>query len=222
MRAWFRRNRLVPDEWAIEPGGDVPAPALPERFERSYRGLALQRAIRSGDLALLVYGKDGGEGRFLVGADRRSGEVVWAYDFASYATAPGTPRSELALARQIVEWATVRGDTLYVETTHPTFASSSGGRNGYIAAIDVNTHKLRWRSPALVANAREFAVVEGYVIAGYGFTREPDALYVLDRRNGRAVGRLAVPNAPEHILLRRGSLWVRTYDRDLKVRISRS
>ena len=86
----------------------------------------------------------------------------------------------------------------------------------------MNTHKLRWRSPALVANAREFAVIEGFVIAGYGFTREPDALYVLDRRNGRAVGRLAVPSAPEHILLRRGSLWVRTYDRDLKVRISRS
>jgi len=52
------------------------------------------------------------------------------------------------------------------------------------------------------------------IVAGYGFTREPDFLYLLDRRTGKALDR------PEVIKLRRAHLHVRTYDHDLVVRIA--
>ena len=45
VRAWFRRNGIVPAEWRVQAGGDVPAPALPGRFARTFRGTDLVRAI---------------------------------------------------------------------------------------------------------------------------------------------------------------------------------
>ncbi len=37
-------------------------------------------------------------------------------------------------------------------------ASDSGGRNGYLTGFDLDTGKVRWRSPALVANAENLVV----------------------------------------------------------------
>ena len=47
-----------------------------------------------------------------------------------------------------------------------------------------------------------------------------DYLTVLDRRTGKALARAAVPSGPEWILLRRGKLFVRTYDHDLVLRVA--
>ncbi len=217
-RAWFRRNRLVPAEWAV---GDteVPAPSLPARLRHTVRAAGLVRAIRADDLALLVYAAAPGEGGYLVGADRRTGTPRFAYDFRAYATAPGTPRGEREFAHQAVEWAAVADGTLYVQTAHATYAASSRRRTAYVTAIDLPSSRVRWRSRALVANAASFALVGDLLVTGYGFTGEPDALYALDRRTGRPLRRLALPSAPEHLLFRRGVLFVRTYDRDLVVRV---
>lgn len=57
------------------------------------------------------------------------------------------------------------------------------------------------------------------IVAGYGFTSEPDFLYLLDRRTGRVLDRLAVPTAPEIIKLGGGRLYIRTYDHDVVARI---
>src|SRR5262249_36986066 len=112
-----------------------------------------------------------------------------------------------------------RNGVLYVENTHLTYASASFDRNAYITAIDLKTRRAIWRSPALVANALNFLVTSRYVIAGYGFTREPDYLYVLDRRTGRVLDRLLLPNAPERITLRGNVLHVRTYDHVVLARL---
>ena len=79
---------------------------------------------------------------------------------------------------------------LYVETAHPTYAKSSYGRNAYVSAIDVKKRKLLWRSPALVANAAHFVLLNDTIVSGYGFTAEPDYLYALDRATGKVKGRL--------------------------------
>jgi GNAT superfamily N-acetyltransferase len=214
--AWFRRYRIVPDEWGLGDLSDVPAPPAPSRFARSYRSAPLIRAIRDRDLALLVYGK-AAVGRFLVGVDRRSGEEKFALDLAALAVAPGSrPGTE-----QGVVWAAARGDIVYVETAHSTYAADSGRRNAYVTAIDTASGRVRWRSPALVANADTFAVVEDVLVTGYGFTAEPDVLFLLDRESGRAVGSLKLPSAPEYIALRRGKLFVRTYDHNVEVSIGR-
>ena len=55
---------------------------------------------------------------------------------------------------------------------------------------------------ALVANARTFVVTGDLIVAGYGFTAEPDFLYLLDRRTGKVLDRLPVASAPEIVKLR--------------------
>src|SRR5207302_8860152 len=108
---------------------------------------------------------------------------------------------------------------LYVETTHLTYARSSYGQNAYITAIDLKTRTVLWRSPALVANANTFLVSGRYLITGYGFTDEPDYLYLLDRATGHVVDRLLLPNAPDTIKRRGALIRVRTYDHVVVVRV---
>ena len=62
---------------------------------------------------------------------------------------------------------------------------SSGGQNGYITALDPRTGKLKWRSAPLTCNTSNFLLDGDAIIAGYGFTEEPDFLYVLDRKTGK-------------------------------------
>jgi hypothetical protein len=57
------------------------------------------------------------------------------------------------------------------------------------------------------------------IVAGYGFTAEPDFLYLLDRRSGRILDRLPVASSPEIIKLRGDRLEVRTYDCKVVARI---
>jgi hypothetical protein len=186
-------------------------PAFPEPpswAPRSFRGQDLQLAIRQQpDHVFLVYGRDGSSGRYLVGADVPTRKLRYAFDFANFANPPGGGWFEE------VTWAREADGVLYVENTHLTFASATKRRNAYVSAIDLDTRKPIWRSAALVANARTFVLVGDLIVSGYGFTAEPDFLYLLDRRTGRVLDRLAMPSAPEIIRLRGNRLRVRTYDR---------
>lgn len=181
-----------------------PPPSVPRRF----RGEDVQFAIyqRAPAHFFLVYGS-----RYLVKATNES----YAFDFVNFSRPPnGAWLEELMWARQI-------GRVLYVEHTHLTYARETRGRNAYVSAIDLETRKTLWRSPALVANARTFVVAGDLIVSGYGFTAEDDYLYLLDRRTGKVLDRLRVPSAPEVIKLRGDSLFVRTYDRDVVARIVR-
>jgi outer membrane protein assembly factor BamB len=119
-----------------------------------------------------------------------------------------------------LRWARLVGSTLYVSNAHRTYAASSRNRNAYLTAVDAGTGAIRWRSPALVANADSFAIVGHVIVTGYGFTAEPDYLFALDRRTGAILARLPVPSAPERIRMTGSTLTVRTYDHVLTVRLS--
>jgi hypothetical protein len=156
--------------------------------------------------ALRMYGRDGASARYVVSRGR------YAFDFAKYAWPPRYVRSDKEFVYEQVMWAKEAGGTLYVETAHLTYASSSYGLNAYINAIDLKTRKLRWRSPALVANADNFVIAGDVIVSAYGFTKEPDYLYALDRANGHVLARLPLPNRAEHIALHGRTLDVDTYD----------
>src|SRR5581483_10498838 len=94
------------------------------------------------------------------------------------------------------------------------------GLNGYLNAVDLKRKRLLWRSPALVANADTFVLLNDTIVSGYGFTAEPDYLYAVDRRNGRVVGRLPLPTAADRIVRHGTVLTVDTYDRRLTVRVT--
>jgi outer membrane protein assembly factor BamB len=185
-------------------------PAAPDWAPDAYRGAALESAFRQGSKVFLVY-----EGRYLIGANARNQSLRYAFDLSALSRPPN--RAEF----EAITWAREVDGMLYVSNSHATYAAQTKGRNAYVSAIDVRTGKLRWRSPALVANARTFVIAGDSIVAGYGFTAEPDFLYLLDRRTGKVLDRLPVPSAPEIVRLRGGTLHVRSYDRQLVVRIRR-
>lgn len=176
------------------------------------RGLPLQRGLCTG---FALYGKDGASARILL--TKRYG-----FDFTNYVWPPRTRPGERGFVYEEIVWAREASGVLYVENAHSTYARSSYGQNAYITAFDVKTKGRLWRSKALVANAQTFAVTPDYLITGYGFTAEPDWLYLLDRRTGRVVERLALPSAPEKITRSGKSFVVRTYDHVLTVRLRES
>jgi len=184
----------------------------------SFHGLPGQLTFFTANRVFDIYGKDGGSGRYLVGRER-SGNAVYAFDFKNYAWPPRIKLGEREFVYEQPVWAQEAGRELYVEATHSTYASSSYGRNAYITAIDLPTKRADWRSPALVANAKTFLVTKHYLVTGYGFTKEPDYLYLLDRATGKVVDRVALPNAPDKISWQQGLVRVRTYDHVVTVRL---
>ena len=145
--------------------------------------------------------------------------VKYAFDLTSFGFPP-TSIAPQAYGPQEVVWARQVGRLLVVQTSHLGYASDSANRNGYLTAINLDTGKVRWRSPSLVANARNFLVVDGMVVSGYGFTAEKDWLYLLDAKTGRVRDRLALPSMAE-LLTRRGNrIVVRCYDAKVVVRLA--
>jgi outer membrane protein assembly factor BamB len=197
------------------PGFDAPWAAP------NIHGLGFLYAFRQRDTVFLLYGIDGARARLLVAADPTTHEQRYAFDFGRFARPPRIRPGEAAFVDEQVVWAREAGGVLYVETAHSTYAQSSFGRNAYIAAISIRAGRVLWRSAALVANASTFVLAGDALVTGYGFTKEPDFLYLLDRKTGRVRDRLPVPSGPERIVRHGTRLRVRTYDHALVVELRR-
>lgn len=213
--AWLSRNGLKLPELAV---GDRrhASGELPDAVETTFEGQSLLRAVESPAAIQLLYGPDGAGSRYVVGFDKRSGEEVYGLDFRKYFHAPGTSGEGI---EQRVQWAEHRNGVLYVSNYHRTYARSSGRKNAYLTALDPRTGRLKWRSRPLVCNTRNFLIHGGAIITGYGFTAEPDFLYVVDRGSGAVVQTVPVKSGPEWIIEKGRRLYVRTYDTDYVFRI---
>ncbi len=206
-------NEITDDDaWLARNGFTRPGNADPVRHVPFfYRGEARLRVIEQPGWTLAVYGSPTA-GRYLLAsgdADSRR-----AFDFASFLNAPGARPGETTGWLQDLLWGVVAGSRLYVSHAHLTYAASTGGMNGYVTAVDFETGDILWRSRPLVANARTFEVVDDALVAGYGFTAEPDALFVIDRYTGEVLSEAQVRTAPTWILRRDERLFVRAYDAD--------
>jgi hypothetical protein len=217
--AWFARNQLP------FPGIEVPTPirasTLPEGLPAKVGSMILTAASASRDAVTLVYGPDYSGGRIVVVLDARR-QPIRVFDFDAFARAPyvAPPGDTFApYAIQRVRWAHAEGGVLYVATSHPTYARSSGGKNAFVSALDVETGAMRWQSDPLVANAANVAVRHDVLVTGYGFTAEPDFVYVLDRATGRTLAKRSVASGPEYLVDKAGTLFVRTYDHDYELRV---
>ncbi|HEX6084927.1 MAG TPA: hypothetical protein VF266_10415 [Thermoanaerobaculia bacterium] len=201
--AWFEKHDLSLDRLDEAPE-DLPA---------EIDGAKFLYAIRSGDRHLGIYGPDYAGGTIVAGSD-------FAFDFSSYRLAPRNVPSDLEYVEQRVLWAEVKGDVLYVAHGHRTYAKSSHGMNAYLTAIDLRSGKPLWHSAPLVANATNFTFLDDdHLVTGYGFTAEPDFLYVLRAKDGAAVAKIPLKSGPSYLLRKDGRLFVRTYDRDYVFRV---
>jgi outer membrane protein assembly factor BamB len=201
--AWFTRNGLERPERAPE--------SLPESVPRQFRDASLVRAFVGGDSLFLLYGKDFGDLRYLMAADPKTYAFKYGYDFQSWTQPPG---EEGEFTDQRVLWAVEEDGILYVSHGHSTYAKDSRGRNAYLTAIDPKKDEVLWRSRPLVANAHTFLVLGDRIVSGYGFTAEPDFLYLIDRKTGEVAERHPLKTGPEQILLKEGLIYVRCYDTD--------
>ncbi len=106
------------------------------------------------------------------------------------------------------------GKTLVLELAYNGYANESGGKNGYFAAYDARSGELLWVSDPLTGNAGEALVSGGSIVTGYGFTAEPDFVFVLDLATGKTEQKIPVKSGPELMRLKDDRLFVRTYDTD--------
>jgi hypothetical protein len=208
------KRLVVVSSHRISPGLGTGDPQCPfTGIPATLRGLPLQRTICPGGPKFSFYGKDGASSRILLSS------TGYALDFKKYVWPPRNLPGEKEFVYEELVWGREANGVLYVQNAHLTYAKSSYGQNAYITAIDAQTKRRLWRSRALVANAQTFAVTPDYLLTGYGFTAEPDYLYLLDRRTGRVVERLSLPSGPEKITRNGKNFVVRTYDHVLVVRL---
>jgi hypothetical protein len=210
---WFQEHGLAMPQWQVPNAfrqieGNLP-PEAPTTFGRA----KIVRAIRDEGHAILMYASDYSGGRLVLVLDG-NGKVVGAFDFGSWSRSPKDDPADAQFIDQRITWAIVRDGVLFVSHGHNTYAKSSGGLNAFISAIDVRTGALLWRSAPLVANAGNFLYRDGWIITGYGFTAEPDFLFVLDAKTGKTKSKVKVKSGPDVILEKGGKIFVRTYDTD--------
>jgi hypothetical protein len=205
--AWFTRNKLALPIWGY--GHAAAGGAFPPEIPESYEGGRLAQAIQGPGCSITLYVAAAYANHRVVVRDV-AGDVLGAFDFSAYGHVPADGGS----SQQDIAWAQVQDGVLFVSTRHMGYATDSGGLNAFITAIELGSGELLWRSEPLVSNSHNFLLHDGWIITGYGFTAEPDFLFVLDGKTGEIVERIEVKSGPEVILEKGGKIFVRTYDRD--------
>ena len=206
---WFQRNdlHLPVHKYPGNPDGSTPD-QTPARF----MGDLLLKAIDAGDSLLLIYGPNYAGGRYLVVLDKEAGACRYALDFTSFERSD--PAIDPGYYTQMLQWAEEEQGILYISSFHHGYAEDSQGKNAYLTAIDIGRGEILWRSKPLIVNSANFEIIGDSLVCGYGFTGEPDYLYVLNRHTGTVQSRISVRSAPSYIVHKGNRLYVRTYNRD--------
>ncbi len=83
---------------------------------------------------------------------------------------------------------------LYFNEACQSYSREAQGQCSSLVAVEPLTKTLLWRTRPLVSSAT-FVVANRYLITGYGFTAEPDALFIIRRADGKIMGRTSIPTA---------------------------
>ncbi len=135
----------------------------------------------------------------------RCGEVLWSVTLDEHLSKP---------ERLEVQDVRLAEGTLYFNEACQSYASESGGKCSSLVAVDPVANQVAWRTKPLVSNNR-FFVAGDYIVAGYGFTAEPDNLFVVRRTDGSVMQKIRLPKAHENIaLLEPGVVRVTVYPGD--------
>ena len=147
-------------------------------------------------------------------------EIVGDYDLTQLCNGADQKEGRLSDQTEYLRYAKVVDNILYVEISHWAYASE-GPDNAYIVAIDMNTNEVIFRSQPLVANGFNFLVVDDTIICGYGFTDEPDFIYLLDRYDGSVKEKIPVKSAPYQFELVDDTLYVATYNTEYEFKVTK-
>lgn len=208
--------------WFSEHGLELGSSLLvPPDVAAAIDGHDLIMAIPGEEYLTLIYADEQGRGRYLFLWSMQSRRYSHGFDFGSYMPASGETADDGSVTQDI-DWAMVKDGTLYVAHSHQGYAVSSGGKNAYISAIDLQRRRLLWRSAPLVSNAANFVIIGNTIVCGYGFSAEPDYLYLLDAASGEQLRRIRLRTHPQYIVSKADRLYVRSYDSDYLFRVVQS
>lgn len=110
--------------------------------------------------------------------------------------------------------AHLAGNLLYFDCNYNGYASLADKKTGYLVALDLESGQVLWTTGNLTAAYTGFLVYKDVILAGYGFTDEPDFLYVINRHNGKVAQKIKLKTGHDHIVAKKDRLYVRTYDTD--------
>ncbi len=131
-----------------------------------------------------------------------SGKLLWVLTLNAFLSKP-----------ERLEVQDIRYDrgVLYFNEACQTYSKEAGGQCSALIAVDPALKKVLWRTPHLTSN-NVFTVTERYLITGYGFTAEPDFLYIVRRTDGTIAQRVSIPTGHDGMqLLGDGLLEVSIY-----------
>lgn len=102
---------------------------------------------------------------------------------------------------------------MYVAHGSRSYSDGAGYQTGYLSAFDMENNEIIWTTQPMTCNSK-FAVVDNSIICGYGFTSEPDNLFILDKYSGQRVQKIPVKKMVERVELKGNKAYVRTYSFD--------
>ena len=140
-----------------------------------------------------------------------SGDQLYDFDLYNLGNGPDAEKDKYSAATQYIRWAQIKDGILYVELSMNGYASEEPD-SSYIVAIDLDTKDVIFRTEPQTANAENFVIEDDAIICGYGFTSEPDFIYILDRFTGEKIEKIKVNSAPDLFKVRDDTLYVATYN----------
>jgi hypothetical protein len=194
---------------------DVPAD-LPAYVPRTVNGHGLQLAQSTpeGWLGLYVTAPDGPANgnpiyhAALFGAD---GERRWGLDLNRFLSR----RTHLE-----IQDIRLRAGKLYFNEACQSYSAEARGRCSALVRVDPVRGTLDWRSRNLVSN-NVFIFSGPYLVAGYGFTREPDFLFLVSPETGRVLATRPLDSAHSYLEERDGIIHAVTTHQRYRLRIGR-
>lgn len=99
---------------------------------------------------------------------------------------------------------------LYFNEACQSYSREAGGRCSSLVRVDPARQEVEWRTPPRTSN-NIFILHGPHVIAGYGFTAEPDSLFWIRRETGEIVTRRRLDSAHSYLEIREGDLVVVTH-----------
>ncbi len=150
----------------------------------------------------------------------RNGTAITELEFTEYLYAPDMNEEYRDYVDERILDAKVRDGILYVAISHPTY-SAFAPSNAYMMAISLEDYSVIWKSEPLVCNSYNFEVVDDVIFCGYGFTEEDDYLYQVDRLTGAVLDKYKLMSKPDYIIYKDGKLYIRTYNTNYVMEVSR-
>ncbi len=157
------------------------------------------------DRLILVYG-----GRYLAVIRGNTTEAL--LDFESFLHPPKVDPQWAKFAVSDVTYALVREGVLFVANGGGSYAKEMGGKKGFVSALDLKTGELLWRSDPLVHGSGPFVIWRDFLVTGYGFTAEPDFVFMLRRDTGEVATKATIKSAPDDLQLSGDRLHVEAYE----------